>query len=442
MTFQATVAVVMISGPSDTQEDLNHVRQAVREWNAEHSQGRGVVYITKHFETDVVPLYQPDTDGQLIINDQLTSQSDIVIALFRHRLGSKTPRSKDSGTAEEVHALAQIGKPAHVYFWNGPTPAEVTDDTYKRKELDRLHKFRESFNPNNLGLYKRFSSGSVLRDHVKRALTEDAAKLDVARPTSSGPSAVDIPELTVEISGTIWRLPNIDAVIQAAMKADLDEEQRYVDSLPNGSALRYMNLGSGSRRRPVTVKEIRAWEERAWDRKSQLDEELAAALGDPLELVIRSTGTLRDLSVEVVIPDVLGQKPMEFKFSDMWVSLRREDDTNVFTRMYHPNSGYSGLPDDYYDHELPWQQDGDDVVVDVEVEDLRKKRLPESWSDLVALMMPAEKGTHVKQVEYTWSATAANTGAHEFSGRGTIDVIDGQVAATRALKFIAQTDED
>lgn len=444
MTFQAAVAVVMISGPGDTKEDLDEVRRAVREWNADHARERGLVYIPKHFETDVVPLYKPQTDGQLIINDQLTSQSDIVIALFRHRLGSKTPRNKNSGTVEEVDAIAKLGKPAHVYFWNGPIPAEVTDDAQKRKELDRLHKFRDSFNPNNTGLYKRYDSASTLRDHVKRALSDDVEKLvgknATATPAQTTPAqTVDIPKLTLEITGTVWHLPSLDNIIRAAMKIDRDEEQRFVDSRPASPA--FMPLGLGTGRKPATVQQIREWEEGAWERKAELDTKLAAALADSITLTIRSTGTLRNLSVEIEIPDVTGQESIDTSFKDMWTPLRSEDDEPFsVVRMYRSTIDYNTTVA-AYEYDRAWQQDGDDVVIDVEIEDLRKKRMPESWDDLVTLMIPVEKNA-TKKVHYTWRATADNTGEYEYTGSGTIDVISAQEAAKRALEFVERTDED
>jgi len=76
----------------------------------------------------------------------------------------------------------------------------------------------------------------------------------------------------------------------------------------------------------------------------------------------------------------------------------------------------------------------DDVVVEVRVADLRKKRLPVTFPNIVTLLVTQLDGP--TPIHYAWTASAENTGDHQWSGEGVVEVVDHNVAASRAWKFI------
>jgi hypothetical protein len=54
-------------------------------------------------------------------NDQLVDDADILIGLFKARIGTPTGISA-SGTIEEIDRLVAAGKPVMLYFSTGPIP--------------------------------------------------------------------------------------------------------------------------------------------------------------------------------------------------------------------------------------------------------------------------------------------------------------------------------
>lgn len=176
MTFDPVGVVVMMSGPGDTSDEVATVQRVIIEWNTQHSVVENVVFVPKHFSTNTVPVYRRGTDGQAVINEQLTEGSDVVFCLFKHRLGTPTPRNSHSGTVEEAE-IKESKAPVHIYFWNGVAPLEVLSQPEARAEYDRLDEFRKEFHKNNSGLYASYGSLDILAGHIEKALWADARKL-------------------------------------------------------------------------------------------------------------------------------------------------------------------------------------------------------------------------------------------------------------------------
>jgi hypothetical protein len=99
-------------------------------------------------------------DAQAIINPQVVDESDAVIAIFKARLGTKTPRS-DSGTAEEIERVAATSKDVMVYFSTGTVALKGLDP----KQLARLQAFQKSLE--RQGLIGYYSSDPELRNQLE-----------------------------------------------------------------------------------------------------------------------------------------------------------------------------------------------------------------------------------------------------------------------------------
>lgn len=125
--------------------------------------------------------------AQDIINSDLVSQSDIILAIFRHKLGSPTidiKSGKDrsqSGTAEELlYAIRnkEIEKPplGMAYFYvNAPVLSLDSVDFEKiKKEWDRLKEFREEIK--NEILYKTYKYEEEILELVAKDVCDNITK--------------------------------------------------------------------------------------------------------------------------------------------------------------------------------------------------------------------------------------------------------------------------
>jgi len=117
MPYKASVYNVMIASPSDVNEECQTIRDAIFEWNYKHSRTNGIVLMPLGWETHSAPLLSEaqDKGGQKIINDMVSKHSDVLVAIFKTRIGSPTGRAA-SGTIEEIELHYSLGKPVLRYF--------------------------------------------------------------------------------------------------------------------------------------------------------------------------------------------------------------------------------------------------------------------------------------------------------------------------------------
>jgi hypothetical protein len=154
----------MIASPGDVQPERNMVRDVIQEWNNVNGSTRKVYLHAVGWETHSAP----DFSGhpQEIINSQVLADSDLLVAIFWTRIGTKTPKAA-SGTVEEILEHVKAGKPAMLYFSSAPVrPDSVDSEQYAKllefKELckskglfetfESLYEFRQKF-ANQLGMH-------------------------------------------------------------------------------------------------------------------------------------------------------------------------------------------------------------------------------------------------------------------------------------------------
>lgn len=175
MGYPATVFKVMIACPGDLDERV--VRDAVREWNDEFSESRGVVFLPVSWRSHGAP--GTGNRPQEIINKEVLADCDLLIALFWGRLGTPTGHSL-SGTVEELQGHIASGKPAMVFFSTQPIdPAEIDPD-----QLRALREFSEELQKKSL--LGEFESEQDLREKLRRALSHRIER-DL-KPHASAPS--------------------------------------------------------------------------------------------------------------------------------------------------------------------------------------------------------------------------------------------------------------
>lgn len=107
----------MIASPSDVNKEREAIREAIFEWNYKNSQESRIVLMPLGWETHSAPLLGEGEDkrGQRIINDMVLKHADVLVAIFKTRIGSPTGKAA-SGTIEEIELHCSVGKPLLRYF--------------------------------------------------------------------------------------------------------------------------------------------------------------------------------------------------------------------------------------------------------------------------------------------------------------------------------------
>jgi hypothetical protein len=161
MPFSTTAFRVAIASPGDVNEERKIVRSVVHDWNAAHARTRGVVLLPVGWETDTAALM--GARAQKVINEQIISTADLLIAVFWTRLGTPTAVAS-SGTVEEIQEFLDADKPVMIYFSNAP----VIPTSIDTKQYEALMVFKRWCQDN--GLVGSYDSVVDLRDRLTREL--------------------------------------------------------------------------------------------------------------------------------------------------------------------------------------------------------------------------------------------------------------------------------
>lgn len=117
MSYDSIVYNVMIASPSDVNAERRAIREAILDWNYKNSRENGIVLMPLGWETHSAPLLGEGQDkrGQKVINDMVLKHADVLVAIFKARIGSPTGKAA-SGTIEEIELHCSVGKPVLRYF--------------------------------------------------------------------------------------------------------------------------------------------------------------------------------------------------------------------------------------------------------------------------------------------------------------------------------------
>lgn len=107
----------MIASPSDVNAERRAIREAILDWNYKNSRENEIVLMPLGWETHSAPLLGEGQDkrGQKVINDMVLKHADVLVAIFKARIGSPTGKAA-SGTIEEIELHCSVGKPVLRYF--------------------------------------------------------------------------------------------------------------------------------------------------------------------------------------------------------------------------------------------------------------------------------------------------------------------------------------
>lgn len=177
MSFKSDVYAVLIASPSDMAEERLAATEALNEWNSLHADIELVVLLPVKWETHARP--QSGIRPQQAINQQLVTNSDILVGMFWTKVGTSTGVA-DSGTIEEVDQFVKHGKPALLYFSSRPIDPSRIDTVQHNK----LRRFKEK--TCQTAFAGRFSSLGELKRTLLRDLTREVRRMKASKRARVG----------------------------------------------------------------------------------------------------------------------------------------------------------------------------------------------------------------------------------------------------------------
>ncbi|MES0007915.1 DUF4062 domain-containing protein [Mesorhizobium sp. M0062] len=163
MSYRANAVKVFIASPSDVAAERQIIRSVIDEWNATHSEDRGIVLMPIGWESHSSPAM--GDRPQAIISKQILKGCDLLIAVFWTKFGTPTGKA-ESGTAEEIEEHLADGKPALLYFSSEPVvPNSIDLDQYKALKAFEKEKMGR-------GLIQRYDSKTEFRETLVRQLAQ------------------------------------------------------------------------------------------------------------------------------------------------------------------------------------------------------------------------------------------------------------------------------
>ncbi|MGK7911933.1 MAG: hypothetical protein AB4050_10710 [Synechococcus sp.] len=206
MTYEATVVRVFIASPGDINDEKDIVRELIDEWNSVHSMSSKIILQPVTWDRDSSP--EMGDRAQAIINRQLVTGCDLLIAIFWTRLGTPTG-IQPSGTVEEIAEFMSKGRPVLTYFSMQP----IAPNDMETEQYIRLEKFKKDLHTK--GLCEQYLSLAEFQNKLRKHLTKTVRKFfielksDLSRPLIDGAHSkiIDIEMSTADTESSSIGVP-------------------------------------------------------------------------------------------------------------------------------------------------------------------------------------------------------------------------------------------
>ena len=160
MSYSAIVYRVFIASPGDTAKERDLAEKVINQWNTINSKNRKMVLLPLRWENNAAP--DMSMNGQDIIDKELLEESDILIGIFKARIGSPTTNSI-SGTVGEITKHVEAGKLAMLYFFNGSISMN-----HDSEQLNSVRQLKADFQ--SKGLTADYKTSGNLVDKLRHQL--------------------------------------------------------------------------------------------------------------------------------------------------------------------------------------------------------------------------------------------------------------------------------
>ncbi|MBQ5979526.1 MAG: hypothetical protein IJL58_05855 [Bacteroidales bacterium] len=167
----------MIGCPGDIREEKDIAIKVINRWTILHAEQYATVLLPIHWTTSSYP--EHGDHPQTILNEQLVSNSDMLIGIFGARVGSPTDKSI-SGTIEEIEEHIKDEKPVMLFFRR-----QNDTSTIHAAEIEKLQAFKSKVK--NHYLYGEYDSPATFE-----ATFANALELFLANKWLSGPKPREV----------------------------------------------------------------------------------------------------------------------------------------------------------------------------------------------------------------------------------------------------------
>lgn len=171
MPKQSITYDILIASPSDTMAEREVISRCIRDWSSAHAQ-IGIHCRDVRWELDAIPAYGERVQDEL--NKQLVDSSDILIGVFKARIGTPNGISS-SGTIEEIDRFVASGKPVMLYFCTGPIPSDHDEQQWRLLKAYRSEISGKAF-------YRPFRNEDDLRQQISHNLAALMVQITNAPP--------------------------------------------------------------------------------------------------------------------------------------------------------------------------------------------------------------------------------------------------------------------
>lgn len=153
--YKCTIKV-FIASPGDVMLQRDEIEDIIVDWNNQHTDDKNIVLLPIRWEKNAVASYKTNESGQAVINEQLVLSSDLLIALFGNKIGTRTSSGK-SGTVEEINVFYEKNKMGVGIFFvdEQNVPHELIEE---RVWVDR---YKDHLSKNNKGLYQTYTKRNI-----------------------------------------------------------------------------------------------------------------------------------------------------------------------------------------------------------------------------------------------------------------------------------------
>jgi len=167
--YEAIVVKVLIASPSDLDDERKTIKDAISEWNNFNSEDKKIIFVPIMWETHTASNLKDDI--QSTINTQIVNNSDMIIALFWNKLGTKT-KMYDSGTTEEIYRFLESDKLTSIYF----SHQDLKQDSLNLNSFQRLKTFEKKLKDDKRFI-QYFKNNIELKELIKTNLSINYLKL-------------------------------------------------------------------------------------------------------------------------------------------------------------------------------------------------------------------------------------------------------------------------
>lgn len=185
MAVRALNLYLLLSTPSDVDSAHIHlIQRTLTQWNVVYGRSLATAVLPMSWSDQAVSEY--GQRPQSMINEQLVDDADVVLAVFRDRLGTPTGDAL-SGTVEEIDRMAELGRPVSIL--RDRTLRAPLEDAAAATEKARLEDYLSEIRDRALIL--PYSSDAELVQHVNNTLSHVTTKVDQGAADSRATEAAD-----------------------------------------------------------------------------------------------------------------------------------------------------------------------------------------------------------------------------------------------------------